>query len=109
MLKPNLWITASYSGILNTLGFSLPNWGIGVTVPNSKKPKPKSNKPGIASAFLSKPAAKPTGFSKDLPNTSVRKLAKFFSFLKILNLRENKKSLCKISGDKGLLILEIIL
>ena len=29
--------------------------------------------------------------------------------LKILNLRENKKSLCKISGDKGLLILEIIL
>ena len=30
-------------------------------------------------------------------------------FLKILNLRENKKSLCKISGDKGLLILEIIL
>ena len=64
---------------------------MGVTVPNSKKPKPKSNKPEIASAFLSKPAARPTGFSKYLPKTSVCKFENFDCFLKTLSFNENRK------------------
>ena len=80
---------------------------MGVTVPNSKKPKPKSNKPEIASAFLSNPAARPIGFSKYLPKTFVCKFENFACFLKTLSLKENRKSLCKTSGDRGLLNLEI--
>ena len=59
--KPNLLIIDFSSGILKTLGLLFPTWGSGVTVPTSIKLKFCFNKPGNASAFLSKPAASPTG------------------------------------------------
>ena len=57
--------------ILKTLGFSLPYCGNGVTVPTSIKLKFWSNKPGKASAFLSKPAANPIGLDKLKPKIFV--------------------------------------
>lgn len=56
-------MTALSSVSLKTLGFGLPGWGKGVIVPISTKPKPTLNKPSMASPFLSKPAAQPTGLS----------------------------------------------
>src|SRR5690606_580518 len=44
--------------------------GLGVTVPISIKPNPKLVISAIYSAFLSKPAAKPTGFLNLRPKTS---------------------------------------
>ena len=46
----------------------MPFWGFGVTVPISIKPKPKFSNSEICVAFLSKPAAIPTGFAKVIPN-----------------------------------------
>ena len=59
--KPNLLIIDFSSSTLKTLGLLFPIWGSGVTVPISIKLKFCFNKPGNASAFLSKPAASPTG------------------------------------------------
>ena len=50
--------------IRNNRGFSFPFCGNGVTVPISIKPKPIEANALIQEAFLSKPAAKPTGFFK---------------------------------------------
>lgn len=61
LLKPNLFITARSFFNLNILGFSLPVCGYGVTAPTSTKLNPKANRLSIISAFLSKPAARPTG------------------------------------------------
>ena len=47
---------------LNTLGFGFPYCDIGVIVPTSVKPKFKECIVFITSAFLSKPAAIPSGF-----------------------------------------------
>ena len=41
LLNPNLFINASSSSNLKTLGLGLPYCGFGVTVPTSTKPKPK--------------------------------------------------------------------
>ncbi len=54
----------------NTRGLGFPSWGTGVTDPTSTKPKPNPNNPSTASAFLSKPAASPTGFANERPQTS---------------------------------------
>ena len=62
-------IMASASGNLNKRGFGLPAWGLGVTVPTSTNPKPRAARPSKASAFLSRPAAKPTGFGNSSPIT----------------------------------------
>nr|GLL42422.1 hypothetical protein WN51_01485 [Ipomoea trifida] len=43
---------------------------MGVTEPTSTNPKPNPSKPSTASAFLSKPAARPKGFENLLPQTS---------------------------------------
>ena len=61
LLKPNLFIRASSSSSLKTLGLGLPNWGFGVIVPTSTKPNPRLNRGLYTSAFLSKPAATPIG------------------------------------------------
>ena len=45
-----------------SLGLSFPFWGNGVTVPISIKPKPNVVSSVRYMAFLSKPAASPTGF-----------------------------------------------
>lgn len=57
----HLLIIASSSFNRKTLGFSLPDWGFGVTDPTSTKLKPNLAKPGTASPSLSKPAANPIG------------------------------------------------
>mgnify|MGYP003334795724 CR=1 FL=1 len=61
LLNPNLFINALSSVNLKILFFGLPSWGLGVTVPISINPKPWSLICWKISAFLSKPAAKPTG------------------------------------------------
>ena len=48
-------------------GLGLPGCGFGVTVPISKKPKPKAPSASICSPSLSKPAASPTGLGKVMP------------------------------------------
>src|SRR5208283_3774036 len=68
-------MTARSSSRRNTRGRGLPGCGSGVSVPTSTKPKPS---PGVASktsAFLSKPAARPTGLSKESPKARVFKRA----------------------------------
>ena len=57
-------------GNLKMRGFGLPSCGTGVTEPTSTKPKPKASNPSTASAFLSKPAARPMGLENFLPQTS---------------------------------------
>ena len=61
LLKPNLFIRASSSSSLKTLGLGLPNWGFGVIVPTSTKPNPRLKRGLYTSAFLSNPAATPIG------------------------------------------------
>lgn len=65
-----LFITAKSFDNLNTLGFSLPGCGSGVTEPTSMNPKPMFCSPGIAFPSLSNPAAIPIGFENSLPNNS---------------------------------------
>ena len=66
-----LFIIALSSGNRNTLGFSFPGWGFGVTEPISIKPKPISVSPVTASACLSNPAAIPIGFGNVRPNNCI--------------------------------------
>ena len=54
---------------LNNLFLGLPCWGFGVTVPISIKPNPNFSNSEICVAFLSNPAAIPTGFSKVRPKS----------------------------------------
>ncbi len=63
-------IIASCSGKRNKRGLGLPGCARGVTVPTSIKPKPSLSRPTKCSAFLSKPAAKPTGLGNFKPITS---------------------------------------
>src|SRR3989338_10899217 len=48
-------------------GLGLPEQGWPVIEPTSIKPKPRLGAISVSSAFLSKPAAKPTGFLKNMP------------------------------------------
>ena len=56
-------------------GTGLPDWGCAVTVPTSTNPNPKRGHMLTARAFLSQPAASPTGFGNVNPATSTRKRA----------------------------------
>src|SRR5690606_3050171 len=55
------------SGRRNRRGLGLPGCGRGVTVPISMKPKPSCPRPSMASPFLSRPAARPTGLANSRP------------------------------------------
>ncbi len=59
---------------LKSLFLGLPDCDFGVTVPISIKPKPKLENWLINLAFLSKPAAKPTGLGKSIPKSLVLKI-----------------------------------
>src|ERR1700730_2251440 len=61
LLNPILLMSALSFGKRNNLGFSLPGWGRGVTVPISTKPNPRQFNSLRYLAFLSKPAPRPTG------------------------------------------------
>ena len=69
LLKPKRLIIACWSGRRKQRGWGLPGWGRGVTVPTSTEPKPSASRPSMASAFLSKPAAMPTGLGKSSPHS----------------------------------------
>jgi len=69
LLKPKRFTIPCASFTLNKRGLGLPGCGRGVTVPISIKPKPNAAMPSITAPFLSKPAAKPTGFGKVIPIT----------------------------------------
>ena len=58
---------------LNNLFFGFPICGFGVTVPISINPNPKADNSSIKTAFLSNPAANPTGFLNFNPNNFVSK------------------------------------
>jgi len=47
LLKPILFIKALEVLSLNNRGLGLPNCGLGVTVPSSKKPKPNEERQSI--------------------------------------------------------------
>ena len=68
-LKPSRLITPWSASSRNSRGRGLPGCGSGVMVPTSTKPKPTRSRASGTSAFLSKPAAMPTGFGKLSPNT----------------------------------------
>src|SRR5215217_3431831 len=70
LLKPMRLMTAWCSGRRNRRGVGLPGWGRGVTVPISTAEKPQANRPSTASASLSRPAARATGWAKRRPATS---------------------------------------
>ena len=71
LLKPKRLIEARSSLRRNSRGFGLPGCAIGVAAPTSIKPKPALDKGATTSAFLSKPAAKPTGLGMFKPATLV--------------------------------------
>ena len=60
------------------LGF--PSWGFGVRVPISIKPNPKLESSLYSLASLSKPAARPIGFGKRIPNTWRSSLGWFMEY-----------------------------
>ena len=74
LLKPMRLITASSRSSRNSRGRGLPVCGFGVTVPISTKPKPSRSSASGASAFLSKPAAMPTGLGKFSPKARTARL-----------------------------------
>ena len=74
LLKPILLITALSSNNLNNRFLGFPSCGFGVTVPISIKPNPKLENSLINFAFLSRPAARPTGLGNLIPNKLVSNL-----------------------------------
>ncbi len=74
LLKPSRLITAWSRSSRNRRGRGLPICGCGVTVPTSTKPKPSRSRASGTSAFLSKPAAIPTGLGKLSPKARTASL-----------------------------------
>jgi len=70
LLKPIRFRMAPSSGMRNNRGLGLPFCGRGVTVPISAKPKPSSGRASTIVAFLSNPAASPTGLGNRIPATT---------------------------------------
>ena len=71
LLKPILLIMPLSSLRRNNLFLGFPSWPKGVVVPISIKPKPKFASSLYKTAFLSKPAARPTGLENFSPNNSL--------------------------------------
>src|SRR5437762_3470607 len=87
-------------------GLGFPGWAFAVTVPISTKPKPSAAQAGIATPFLSKPAARPTGLGNARPKTvfglggglkrsSIRSPAEKEEAARKLRIAR----LCAVSGD----------
>ena len=72
LLNPKRLIAARSSLRRKSLGLALPGCGRGVAAPTSRNPKPAFDKGAIAVAFLSKPAASPTGLGNKMPANVVR-------------------------------------
>ena len=90
LLKPMRLMTASSSGRRNSRGLGFPACGFGVTVPISVKPKPSASMASGTSAFLSKPAARPSGLEKLRPKASTARRASpagAWAFGNILSVR----------------------
>ena len=73
LLKPKRLIAALSSVSRKSRGLGLPGCGSGVAAPTSIKPKPDAKRPLTACAFLSKPAASPTGLGNSSEPIRVRK------------------------------------
>ncbi len=71
LLKPKRLIAARSSVSRNRRGRGLPGCGRGVAAPTSRKPKPARISGASATAFLSKPAARPTGLGSASPASRV--------------------------------------
>jgi hypothetical protein len=67
LLKPKRLIAARSAASRNSRGRGLPGCGRGVAAPTSMKPKPLRDSGRRAVAFLSNPAASPTGFGRSSP------------------------------------------
>ena len=67
LLKPRRFTNARSLGRRKMRGLGLPDCASLVTVPTSTKANPSAHKASAASPFLSKPAARPTGFEKASP------------------------------------------
>ena len=74
LLKPIRLIMAWSSLRRNNLFLGFPACPFGVSVPISINPNPKLDNCLYKTAFLSKPAARPTGLGNFKPNTSLSKL-----------------------------------
>jgi hypothetical protein len=71
LLKPKRLMAAWSSVRRKRRGLALPVCGRGVAPPTSRKPKPVRDSGAMASAFLSNPAARPTGLGSDIPASVV--------------------------------------
>ena len=69
LLNPKRLISACWWGYRKRRGLGLPGCGRAVTVPISANPNPSASQAGRARAFLSIPAARPTGLGKVMPAT----------------------------------------
>ena len=67
LLKPKRLMTARSRDRRNRRGRGLPGCGRGVAAPTSTKPKPARPSAATAWAFLSRPAARPSGFGRSRP------------------------------------------
>ena len=75
LLKPMRLITAPSAVRRKRRGRGFPACGRGVTLPHSTKPKPAASMASGTSAFLSKPAARPTQALKLRPQSSTARFA----------------------------------
>jgi len=94
-------MTARSGSNRNIRGRGLPACGRGVTVPASMKPKPNRINGAIATASLSKPAARPIGLAKSRPNARVASTGS--SGVRSRPARSNRRAhnamLCDVSGS----------
>ena len=101
LLKPSRLITASSLVSRKIRGLGLPDCGSGVTVPASAKPKPSESNASGTSAFLSYPAAKPSGLGKSIPATRTFKRGseRRLETIGRPHLRAVIESACAVSGS----------
>ena len=101
LLKPCLLIAASSSNKRKARGFGLPNCGLGVNEPTSTNPHPSARIGSNASAFLSKPAARPIGFEKLIPKTSCSSIGSLDNNLLLGNSPHRKRLMARRCAAYG--------
>ena len=74
VVEPIRLTMARSNGSRNSRGVGLPGCGCPVTVPISTDPNPNAARASIPWAFLSNPAASPSGLATRRPNTSNARL-----------------------------------